>query len=251
MGPALRVGRHTSIGMWGTGDRSRLFVTSHADDETYMIDAERLELLQRWPVGDVAGTVSSDGSTFALGSQEGEVRLLDLRSGRVRRLAGRSRRLRREDGFHARRADARDLRSRRDADRLGRQRPGGPRDALRSRQRLDLGTGRLGRRAHRLQRRRRWTLVRLGSRRRPPPRPAVRRRPAVRPRRRRHPAARARAQPGRPHARPGQQRWHGRPDRRRDAAAAGEPAGAARLRRRHWRSARTVACWRPRASTAR
>ena len=88
MGPALRVGRHTSIGMWGTGDRSRLFVTSHADDETYMIDAERLELLQRWPAGDVAGTVSSDGSTFALGSQEGEVRLLDLRSGRVRRLEG-------------------------------------------------------------------------------------------------------------------------------------------------------------------
>ena len=88
MGPALRVGRHSSIGMWGTGDRSRLFVTSHADDETYMIDAERLELLQRWPAGDVAGTVSSDGSTFALGSQEGEVRLLDLRSGRVRRLEG-------------------------------------------------------------------------------------------------------------------------------------------------------------------
>ena len=88
MGPALRVGRHSSIGMWGTGDRSRLFVTSHADDETYMLDAERLELLQRWPVGDVAGTVSSDGSTFALGSQEGEVRLLGLRSGRVRRLEG-------------------------------------------------------------------------------------------------------------------------------------------------------------------
>ena len=88
MGTALRVGRHSSIGMWGTGDRSRLFVTSHADDETYMIDANRLELLQRWPAGDVAGTVSSDGSTFALGSQKGEVRLLDLRSGRVRRLQG-------------------------------------------------------------------------------------------------------------------------------------------------------------------
>lgn len=88
MGPALRVGRHSSIGMWGTGDRSRLFVTSPADDETSMIDSERLELLQRWPAGDVAGTVSSDGRTFALGSQEGEVRLLDLRSGRVRRLDG-------------------------------------------------------------------------------------------------------------------------------------------------------------------
>jgi WD40 repeat protein len=88
MGPALRVGRHSSIGMSGTGDRSRLFVTSHADEATYMIDAERLELLQRWPVGDIAGTVSSDGSTFALGSMEGAVRLLDLRSGRVRRLEG-------------------------------------------------------------------------------------------------------------------------------------------------------------------
>ena len=39
-GPPLRVGRHTSFGMWATADRQRLFVTSAEDDETTMIDAE-------------------------------------------------------------------------------------------------------------------------------------------------------------------------------------------------------------------
>ena len=88
-GPPLRVGRHQSIGIWTTGDRERLFVTSHEDGETSMIDAERLRVIGRWPVGDFSGTVSFDGSAFALGSQEGEVRLLDLRSGRVRSFTGR------------------------------------------------------------------------------------------------------------------------------------------------------------------
>jgi WD40 repeat protein/DNA-binding SARP family transcriptional activator len=88
-GPPLRVGRHQSIGMSSTGDRRRLFVTSQEDGETSMIDAERLRVMARWPVGDFAGTVNLDGSAFALGSQEGEVRLLDLRSGRVRSFTGR------------------------------------------------------------------------------------------------------------------------------------------------------------------
>jgi WD40 repeat protein len=88
-GPPLRVGRHQSIGMWSTGDRRRLFVTSQKDGETSMIDSERLRVMARWPVGDFSGTVNLDGSAFALGSQEGEVRLLDLRSGRVRSFTGR------------------------------------------------------------------------------------------------------------------------------------------------------------------
>ncbi len=88
-GPPLLVGRHSSMGMWATADRQRLFMTSAEDDQTTMIDADSLRVVQRWPAGDVVGAVSADGSAFALGSQEGDVRLLDLRSGRVRRFAGR------------------------------------------------------------------------------------------------------------------------------------------------------------------
>ena len=88
-GPPLLVGRHSTLVMSATVDRRRLFLTSQEDDETSMIDAESLRLLQRWPAGDVAGTVSADGSVFALGSQDGDVRLLDLRSGRIRRFQGR------------------------------------------------------------------------------------------------------------------------------------------------------------------
>jgi WD40 repeat protein len=75
--------------MSATADRRRLFLTSQKDEQTSMIDAESLRPLQRWPAGGSGGTVSADGSVFALGAQEGDVRLLDLRSGRVRRFQGR------------------------------------------------------------------------------------------------------------------------------------------------------------------
>jgi WD40 repeat protein/DNA-binding SARP family transcriptional activator len=88
-GPPLRVGRHSSLGMSATADRERLFMTSAEDDQTTMIDADSLRVLQQWPAGDGAGTVSPDGSAFALGSKKGDIRLLDLRSGGVRRFAGR------------------------------------------------------------------------------------------------------------------------------------------------------------------
>ena len=65
-----------------------MFVTSEQQDETVMIDSERLRRVRRWPVGDAAGSVSPDGRLFALGSSRGEVRVLDLRSGRVRRFTG-------------------------------------------------------------------------------------------------------------------------------------------------------------------
>jgi WD40 repeat protein len=85
--PPLRVGRHSAIGMTPSADHRRLFMTSSVDDVTYEIDVRRLRVLRRWPVGDVAGSVSPDGRWFALGSSEGGVRLLDLRSGRLRRFA--------------------------------------------------------------------------------------------------------------------------------------------------------------------
>jgi WD40 repeat protein len=89
VGGPVRVGRHQTVAMWGTGDRRRLFVTSAQDNETHMLDVRPLRVLRRWPVGDFAGVVSLDGTLFALGSQRGDVRLLDLRSGRVRSFAGR------------------------------------------------------------------------------------------------------------------------------------------------------------------
>jgi WD40 repeat protein/DNA-binding SARP family transcriptional activator len=88
-GRPLRVGPHSRLAMSATADRRRLFLTSHQDNETAMIDAASLRVLRRWPVGDNTGAVSTDGSAFALGSQSGHVRLLDLRSGRVRRFEGR------------------------------------------------------------------------------------------------------------------------------------------------------------------
>ena len=87
-GPPLLVGRHSALGMSATADRQRLFLTSQTDNETSMIDAGSLRPLQRWPVGDIGGAVSANGSVFALGSREGDVRLLDLRSGRLRRFQG-------------------------------------------------------------------------------------------------------------------------------------------------------------------
>src|SRR6185503_9497342 len=70
-------------------DGKRLLVTSLGDNRTWEIDPERLRVRRTYDVGDFAGAVSPDGSTFALGSRAGQVRLLDLRSGAVRSLTGR------------------------------------------------------------------------------------------------------------------------------------------------------------------
>ena len=64
-------------------------MTSPTDDATWKVDTQRLRVLERYPVGDLAGAVSPDGLRFALGSRRGGVRVLDLRSRRVSRLAGR------------------------------------------------------------------------------------------------------------------------------------------------------------------
>ena len=230
VGRPLRVGRHASIGMSATGDGRRLFLTSPVDGETAMVDAERLRLLRRWPVGALTGTVSADGRSFALGSQDGGVRLLDLRSGRVRSFHGR------HGGFvDAMRftPDGRTLVTTGVEGKLlvwdvagGRY----PRSADRSRQEPVAAPRRLAGRAHRLQRRRGRARLRVGPHRRPEPHAPVRR-PAVRPRRRRPAAARPVPQPGRPHPRPRAQRRDGRLPRRPDVAPATEREGTARLGR--------------------
>ena len=87
--PSLRVGTRAASMPTLTADGRRLFVTSVNDHATFEIDPRRLRVLHRYPIGDVAGAVSPDGTAFALGSQVGGMRLLDLRSGAVRRFAGR------------------------------------------------------------------------------------------------------------------------------------------------------------------
>ncbi|HEV2814209.1 MAG TPA: BTAD domain-containing putative transcriptional regulator, partial [Solirubrobacteraceae bacterium] len=87
VGRPLRIARAVD-GLPATGDGRRLVATSAPDDETVVIDAERLRVLARFPVGGRIGAVTADGSEAALGSDEGEVRLLDLRSGGTRPLEG-------------------------------------------------------------------------------------------------------------------------------------------------------------------
>jgi WD40 repeat protein/class 3 adenylate cyclase len=88
-GRPLRLGRHAAVDLLPARDRRRVYVTSARDDETYEIDSESLRVVRRYAAGGFAGAVDPDGRVFALGSEDGSVRLLDLRSGEVRRLAGR------------------------------------------------------------------------------------------------------------------------------------------------------------------
>ena len=67
LGRAIRVGVHSATSLSATADRRRLFMTSPKDDATYMLDAETLRVVRRWPVGDLVGSVSPDGRLFALG----------------------------------------------------------------------------------------------------------------------------------------------------------------------------------------
>jgi hypothetical protein len=75
----LRVGRQAARSLSATADGRRLFVTVPHDNATYAIDSKRLRVLKRYPVGALAGAVSPDGRSFALGSNNGGLRLLELR----------------------------------------------------------------------------------------------------------------------------------------------------------------------------
>jgi WD40 repeat protein/DNA-binding SARP family transcriptional activator len=89
IGPAVRVApRSTSVldALDSTPDGRTLYTAS--DEATYAIDADKLRVVRRYPIGGNLG-ISADGATLALGREDGRVRLLDPASGRVRRLRGR------------------------------------------------------------------------------------------------------------------------------------------------------------------
>jgi WD40 repeat protein/DNA-binding SARP family transcriptional activator len=64
----------------------RLLVTT--DTTTYAVDMETLRVVRDYPVGGVTNAISPDGSTLAIETDHGALRLLDLGSGRLRTLAG-------------------------------------------------------------------------------------------------------------------------------------------------------------------
>ncbi len=84
---ALRVAGSVAWGLSPIADR-RVFVTTQ-DNGTYEIDARRMRVVGHHPAGGQAGALSPDGTTFAVGSGNGAVRLLDVRSGKVRPMGGR------------------------------------------------------------------------------------------------------------------------------------------------------------------
>jgi WD40 repeat protein len=82
------IGEHGGQRISVTADGSRAFLSSGGDDRTWAIDPRTLRIVRTYPVGAWDGVVSPDGTLYALGGEDGRVRLLDLRSGRVHVLAG-------------------------------------------------------------------------------------------------------------------------------------------------------------------
>jgi WD40 repeat protein/DNA-binding SARP family transcriptional activator len=85
----LRVGNRSALLPSAPADGERIYLTSAGDNRTWEIEPDGLRVRRTYPVGDLAGAVSPDGSVFALGGQTGRIRLLDLRSGQVRSFRGR------------------------------------------------------------------------------------------------------------------------------------------------------------------
>ena len=135
-------------------DRRRLFVTSREDNETYMLDAERLRVLRRWPVGDFAGVVSARRESVRAGVPGWRGAAARPSLGEGPELCRRARRERAANAVLGRRADARDERGRRRRDRLGRRARRDAPDALGSCPRAGLGPRGHTRRTYRIQRRR-------------------------------------------------------------------------------------------------
>jgi len=71
-----------------SADRSRLFVTSAAEDVTYELDTADLHVIARHPAGGNAVALHPDEDLLALGEADGSMRFVHMPSGRVHRLAG-------------------------------------------------------------------------------------------------------------------------------------------------------------------
>ena len=86
LGSAVRVApsRSFSAELLSAPDGRLLYATR---DATYAIDPETLRVVRRYPVGGSSAN-SADGTTLAIGGEDGHVRLLDLASGRVQTLSG-------------------------------------------------------------------------------------------------------------------------------------------------------------------
>ena len=142
--------RRTQFGLFPAADGRRVFVTSAHNDETWEIDARTLRVVRRYPEGDEVGALSPDGSTFALGSSDGTVRLVDRALGRGSAAHGSPPGGSPQARVHPRRAEARGLRRRRRRDRLGRRQGRDRRGAFRP-PRRGLGARGLPGRAHAVQ----------------------------------------------------------------------------------------------------
>jgi WD40 repeat protein len=86
LGRPVRVGRTGYSHLQMTPDGRVIYA---GRDATYAIDAKTLRVVRRYPVGGWTSGISPDGTTLALGAQNGSVRLLSLGSGGVRTLKGR------------------------------------------------------------------------------------------------------------------------------------------------------------------
>ncbi len=88
-GRGVPIGSAPSPGLAATADGRRLFATSTGAGETYEIDPRRLRVVRRYPIGGSSMSVRPDGRKFAIGSDDGRLRLFDPRSGAITRLSGR------------------------------------------------------------------------------------------------------------------------------------------------------------------
>ena len=88
-GGGVPIGSAPSPGLAATADGRRLFATSAGAGETYEIAPRRLRVVRRYPIGGSSMSVSPDGRKFAIGSDDGRLRLFDSRSGAITRLSGR------------------------------------------------------------------------------------------------------------------------------------------------------------------
>jgi WD40 repeat protein len=85
LGRPVRVAPRSGLPPLSSPD-GRLLVSTH--QATYAVDTGTLRVVREYPVGGATNAISPDGSTLAIGTNDGRVRLLDLSSGRLRTVGG-------------------------------------------------------------------------------------------------------------------------------------------------------------------